>query len=207
MLRHPPCVGWSFQPWRVCVRNEQFQVGWGSCIWGWWGLVCGLAPFFPLKREIRWVKVELVLEKRCQRVVNIEVVWEKLDRGSSQNLRAMCWKWTEQQKTNRLRFDGLADHFPWHDLISDFCSLVTYYLEMYVMLHGGLWKIEQMHRGNFVLKLAIQFASQLPGNRPIHAGRIFHSMAEYFQNCQKTDSSLHKYIMCCLVCFFPGRIM
>ncbi|CAK9059480.1 unnamed protein product [Durusdinium trenchii] len=28
------------------------------------------------------------------------------------------------------------------------------------------------------------------------SGRIFHAMAEYFQNCQKTDSSLHKYIMC-----------
>ena len=27
-------------------------------------------------------------------------------------------------------------------------------------------------------------------------GRIFHAMAEYFQNCQKTDASLHKYIMC-----------
>eukprot|EP00438_Fugacium_kawagutii_P019116 Skav204379 [mRNA] locus=scaffold4897:143966:157568:- [translate_table: standard] len=27
------------------------------------------------------------------------------------------------------------------------------------------------------------------------SGRIFHAMAEYFQNCQKTDSSLHKYIM------------
>jgi len=87
--------------------------------------------------------------------VNIEVVCEKLDHRSSQNLRAMCWKQTEQQKNHRLRFGGLADHFPWHDLISDFCSLVTYYLEMYVMLQGGLWKIEQMHHGNFVLKLAI----------------------------------------------------
>ncbi|CAE7207808.1 unnamed protein product [Symbiodinium sp. KB8] len=28
------------------------------------------------------------------------------------------------------------------------------------------------------------------------SGRIFHAMAEYFQNCQKTDASLHKYIMC-----------
>ena len=40
---------------------------------------------------------------------------------------------------------------------------------------------------------------------PLVAGRIFHSMAEYFQNCQKTDSSLHKYIMCCLVCFFSWQ--
>ncbi|CAE7598080.1 unnamed protein product [Symbiodinium sp. CCMP2592] len=31
------------------------------------------------------------------------------------------------------------------------------------------------------------------------SGRIFHAMAEYFQNCQKTDASLHKYIMCSLV--------
>lgn len=38
MLRHPPCVGWSFQPWRVCARNEQFQAGWGSC--NTWGASC-----------------------------------------------------------------------------------------------------------------------------------------------------------------------
>ncbi|CAE7468604.1 unnamed protein product [Symbiodinium natans] len=33
------------------------------------------------------------------------------------------------------------------------------------------------------------------------SGRIFHAMANYFQNCQKTDASLHKYIMCYA---FPG---
>lgn len=35
-------------------------------------------------------------------------------------------------------------------------------------------------------------------------GRIFHAMAEYFQNCQKTDSSLHKYIMCCANLYYTS---
>lgn len=36
------------------------------------------------------------------------------------------------------------------------------------------------------------------------SGRIFHAMAEYFQNCQKTDSSLHKYIMCCANLYYTS---
>ncbi|CAE7942874.1 unnamed protein product, partial [Symbiodinium necroappetens] len=36
------------------------------------------------------------------------------------------------------------------------------------------------------------------------SGRIFHAMAEYFQNCQKTDASLHKYIMCCANLYYTS---
>ncbi|CAJ1411290.1 unnamed protein product, partial [Effrenium voratum] len=39
---------------------------------------------------------------------------------------------------------------------------------------------------------------------PAVSGRIFHAMADFFQNCQKTDSSLHKYIMCCANLYYTS---
>eukprot|EP00931_Biecheleriopsis_adriatica_P096456 TRINITY_DN7010_c0_g1_i1.p1 TRINITY_DN7010_c0_g1~~TRINITY_DN7010_c0_g1_i1.p1 ORF type:complete len:5389 (-),score=1202.56 TRINITY_DN7010_c0_g1_i1:94-16260(-) len=36
------------------------------------------------------------------------------------------------------------------------------------------------------------------------SGRIFYAMADYFQSCQKTDSSLQKYIMCCANLFYTS---
>eukprot|EP00930_Biecheleria_cincta_P042926 TRINITY_DN29538_c0_g1_i1.p1 TRINITY_DN29538_c0_g1~~TRINITY_DN29538_c0_g1_i1.p1 ORF type:complete len:5332 (-),score=1004.55 TRINITY_DN29538_c0_g1_i1:66-16061(-) len=36
------------------------------------------------------------------------------------------------------------------------------------------------------------------------AGRIFYAMADYFQNCNKPDGSLQKYIMCCANLFYTS---